>query len=434
MKPPAAGMPNADVPSDDVTLGPESAALLERRERLPGGASRLSYERPFRPVRGQGCILYDAAGNGHLDACNSVASVGHCHPRVVGALARQAGAPDTHTGDLGGEVVDYAERLLTTLPAAIDRAVFTCTGSEANDLAVRIARHATGGTGVVVTETACHGTTADVAAFSPSLGPGVPLGADVRTVPAPVGGDADAFAAAVRAAFADLARNGVRPAAFICDTIFASDGVCADPPGFLAAAVDAAREAGAVFIADEVQAGLGRTGAGMWGFSRHRVVPDLVTAGKSMGNGHPVAALFGRHGPVDAFGQSARDFDTFGGNPVSCAVGLAVLGVIEDEGLIENAKTTSERLRLDLAELAGEHAAIGEIRGAGLFIGIDIVGEAGADAAGAARIVNGLREKRVLIGATGPKANVLKIRPPLVFGPREADFLIEMLDDVLSRH
>ncbi|GAB5373928.1 MAG: aspartate aminotransferase family protein [Acuticoccus sp.] len=427
-----AGMINAYVPSDDVALDPEDVALLARRERVLGRAYRLFYERPFHPVRGEGCRLYDAEGNTYLDAYNNVASVGHCHPRVVAAIAEQASRLNTHTRYLGDRVLDYAERLIATMPDAIDRAMFTCTGSEANDLAMRIARHATGGTGIVVTETAYHGVTAEVAAFSPSLGPGVPLGAHVRTVAPPCEGDGAIFAARVADAFADLERHGIRPAAMICDTIFSSDGVYADPPGFLAAAVEATRAAGALFVADEVQPGLGRTGAGMWGFARHGIVPDLVTAGKPMGNGHPLAGLFGRSDLVDSFGSTARYFNTFGGNAVSCAAGLAVLDVIEDEGLIENARATGLRLLDGLAALQRDHAGLGEVRGAGLFVGAEIVGASGPDASAATRIVNGLRERRVLISATGPGANVLKIRPPLVFGPREADHLLESLADVLA--
>ncbi|WP_108676370.1 aspartate aminotransferase family protein [Acuticoccus yangtzensis] len=427
-----AGMANAYVASDDVMLDPEDAALLARRERVLGAAYRLFYQRPVHLVRGEGCLLYDADGNPYLDAYNNVASVGHCHPRVVEALTRQAATLNTHTRYLGSPVVAFAERLLATFPGPIDRAMFTCTGSEANDLALRIARQATGGTGIVVTDTAYHGVTAEVAAFSPSLGPGVPLGAHVRTVAPPLDGDGAAFARRVAAAFADLARHGIRPAAFICDTIFSSDGVCADPPGFLGAAVEAARAAGALFVADEVQPGLGRTGAAMWGFMRHDLVPDLVTAGKPMGNGHPVAALFGRADLVDGFGRRARYFNTFGGNAVSCAVGLAVLDVIDEEGLMDNARETGARVLDGLRELAADYPAIGAVRGAGLFIGVDIVGEAGPDAAGAARIVNRLRERRILISATGAGANVLKIRPPLVFGPREADHLLTVLDDTLS--
>ena len=425
-----AGMVNAFVADADIDLPATDRALIGRRQAALGSAYRLFYQRPVHPVRGKGCWLYDADDNAYLDVYNNVASVGHCHPHVVAALTKQAETLNTHTRYLDDIIVDYAERLLATLPDSIAHAMFTCTGSEANDLAMRIAQHATGGEGIVVTELAYHGVASAVAAFSPSLG----------VVPAPDAyrGDPDvgaAFAAAVRAAFADLQRHGIRPAAFICDTIFSSDGVFADPAGFLKGAVEAAHEAGALFVADEVQPGFGRTGAGMWGFARHGVVPDIVTAGKPMGNGHPIAGVFARADIVDAFGQNLRYFNTFGGNRVSCAVGMAVLDVIEGEGLIENARVTGELLLDGFRDLATRHDVIGDVRGAGLFVGVEMVAnretrEPSAEAA--SHLVNALREKRILISATGPGANILKVRPPLVFGPAEAAMLLEAVDEILS--
>ncbi|WP_234730276.1 aspartate aminotransferase family protein [Acidocella facilis] len=431
---PNTGMVNAFSAQDAALLPAADAALVARRQAALGAAYRLFYRTPVHPVRGLGCSLWDAEGNEYLDVYNNVASVGHCHPHVVAALTAQAATLNTHTRYLHETILTYAERLLATLPAEIGRAMFTCTGSEANDLAMRIARHATGGSGIVVTELAYHGVTEAVAAFSPSLGKGSPLGAHVRTVPAPSGENpGPRFAANVAAAFADLARHGIRPAALIVDTIFSSDGVYADPPGFLAAAVEAARAAGALFIADEVQAGFGRTGDGMWGFARHGVVPDIVTCGKPMGNGHPMAGLFAKPALADAFGQAMRYFNTFGGNPVSCAVGMAVLDVIERDGLIAKARSTGALLMKGLRGLGARHGEIGEVRGAGLFIGLALRdARTGAPSAEvAAKIVNGLRDRRILISATGPDANVLKIRPPLVFGPAEAGRLLSAMDEIL---
>lgn len=408
--------------------------LIARRNRLLGPAYRLFYDEPVQFVRGDGVWLYDPAGNRYLDAYNNVASVGHCHPRVVEAIARQAAVLNTHTRYLHETILDYAERLLATFPAEIGHVMFTCTGSEANDLALRVARTCTGGTGVIVTKTAYHGVTGALAELSPSLGLPDPTAPHVRLVPAPQSaGDAtgEIFAGHVRAAFDDMTRSGIRPAALLVDTIFSSDGVFADPPGFLAPAVDAARAAGTLFIADEVQPGFGRCGEGLWGFARHGVVPDMVTMGKPMGNGHPIAAMAARPALLKEFGARSRYFNTFGGNPVSAAAGMAVLDVIEEEGLIENANRTGGYLRERLGALRSRHALIAEVRGAGLFIGVELRHGDAAATKETARLVNALRARHILISASGPGANVLKIRPPLVFGTEHADLLVESLDQAL---
>lgn len=405
--------------------------MIERRNRLLGPAYRLFYEEPVQFVRGEGVWLYDPAGNRYLDAYNNVASVGHSHPRVVEAIARQAAMLNTHTRYLHETILDYAERLLATFPPEIGNIMFTCTGSEANDLALRVARTCTGGTGIIVTETAYHGVTSALAELSPSLSLPDPTAPHVRLVPAPrPAGDktGEIFAGHVRAAFEDMIRSGIRPAALLVDTIFSSDGVFADPPGFLAAAVDAARAAGALFIADEVQPGFGRCGEGLWGFARHKLIPDMVTMGKPMGNGHPVAAMAARPALLKEFGARSRYFNTFGGNPVSAAAGIAVLDVIEQECLIENARRTGAYLRDQLLAIQSRHALISDVRGAGLFIGVELRrGDVPAPKE-TTRLVNALREQRVLISAAGPGGNVLKIRPPLVFGTEHADLLIERLE------
>ena len=429
-------MPNAYV-AGRGHLGPEDEALVARRATALGPAYRLFYETPVHLVRGEGVWLYDTAGTAYLDTYNNVACVGHCHPRVVEAMARQAALFASHTRYLHDGILAYAERLLATFPAALSHVMFTCTGSEANDLALRVAREHTGGTGVIVTENAYHGVTASIAELSPSLGPGVPLGGHVRTVPAPdparFGGDiAGGFAAAVQAAIDDLLRHGIRPAALLVDTIFSSDGVFADPPGFLAPAAEAIRKAGGLFIADEVQAGFARTGAAMWGVERHGLVPDMVTLGKPMGNGYPVAGLVLKPAVIAEFGTKARYFNTFGGNAVAAATAMAVLDVIEDEGLMENARTTGAYLADGLRDLARRHDCLGTVRGAGLFIGADIERDGAPDAALAGRIVNDLRAAHVLISATAKAGNVLKIRPPLVFDRANADLFLDRLSAVLA--
>ncbi|MEH7828011.1 aspartate aminotransferase family protein [Gemmobacter denitrificans] len=421
-------MPNAFRPGA-VELPPDQAALVARRQAALGPAYRLFYERPLHLMRGEGVWLYDAEGKAYLDTYNNVASCGHCHPKIVAAMADQAAVFASHTRYLHDGVLRLAERLLATLPSEIGHMMFTCTGSEANDLAIRIARAATGGNGIIVTENAYHGVTAAVAEFSPSLGPGVPLGPHVRVVPAPMGRD---FGADVQAAIDDLKRHGIQPAVLIADTVFSSDGVIVDPT-VLAPAVVAIRAAGGLFIADEVQPGFGRLGHGMWGFTRHGVVPDMVSMGKPMGNGYPLAGLALRPEVIARFGAEARYFNTFGGNAVAAAVGNAVLDVIEGEGLIENAARVGATFAAGLRDLASRHAALGELRAEGLFLGQDIVTEGAPDAARAGRIVNGLREDGVLISATGPKGHVLKIRPPLTFSAENTAIFLERLDRVLGR-
>ena len=434
-------MVNAFSHEDFERLSEADRALIARREKVLGPAYRLFYEKPLHLVRGEGVFLYDAAGEKYLDAYNNVASLGHCHPRVVEAINAQTAVLNTHTRYLHEGIVDYAEALTATFPDTLSQAMFTCTGSEANDLAVRIARFVTGGTGIIATDLAYHGLTSTVAEFSPSLGEAVTLGPHVRTVPAP---DSyrhapdvmmEKFGRDVQAAIDDLKRHGIKPAMLITDTIFSSDGIFAGPKGFLKPAVDAIHAAGGLFVADEVQPGFGRTGEAMWGFERHGVRPDMVTIGKPMGNGYPMAGIVLRPEVVAEFGPHARYFNTFGGNPVAAAAGKAVLDTIREEGLQQNALEVGRYLRDGLESLADRYHAIGDVRGSGLFIGVEIVADPAAkspDATLTTRIVNGLRERRILISASGPRANVLKIRPPLVFSRENADTLVDGLADILK--
>jgi 4-aminobutyrate aminotransferase-like enzyme len=407
--------------------------LIGRRDVALGGAYRLFYEQPVEFVRGSGVYLYDPDGVAYLDAYNNVPSVGHSHPRVTEAVSRQLATLNTHTRYLTDGVVGYAERLLETHAIGPAHAMFTCTGSEANDLALRIARFRTGGTGVIVTANAYHGVTAAVAELSPSLGAHVPPGAHVRAVPAPVAGSD--FASGVAAAIADLRRHGVRLAAFLADSLFSSDGVLPDPAGFLTPVADLVRSAGGLYIADEVQSGFGRTGSHMWGYQRHAgLVPDIVTMGKPMGNGLPIAGIVARRSVLADFGRQARYFNTFGGNPVCVAAASAVLDVLADEDLPGNSAATGGYLKNAIARLAADRPVLADVRGAGLYLGVDVVsadtGEPSADLASA--IVNGMRERRVLISATGPRGHVLKIRPPLPFARSHADQFMTVLSDVLA--
>lgn len=435
-------MLNAFDPAAAGSLPAAERALIERRQRVLGTAYRLFYDNPLHIVRGEGVWLYDAGGERYLDAYNNVASVGHSHPRVVAAIAEQAATLNTHTRYLHDGVVEYAERLVATFPSALSQAMFTCTGSEANDLALRIARSHTGASGVIVTELAYHGVTAAVAAVSPSLGKTVPLGVDVRAVSAPDTYRHDPatigvwFAARVQEAIDDMLRHGIRPAALLVDTVFSSDGVYTDPAPFLAPAVEAIRAAGGLFIADEVQAGFARTGSCMWGFQRHGLVPDIVTMGKPMGNGHPIAGVVARPEIFERFGRDARYFNTFGGNPVSCAAALATLDVIQDEGLQANAARTGAYLRDKFREMARKHSWIGDVRGDGLFMGIELVKDQAAKTPATEethRFVNLMREHRVLLSATGLRGNVIKLRPQLPFSLENADQLMQAADEVFAK-
>ena len=425
-------MVNAFDSAREQDLPAATRNLVGRRSAALGGAYRLFYSEPVEFVRGEGVYLYDPAGSAYLDAYNNVPCVGHAHPRVTEAVSRQLATLNTHTRYLTEGVVSYAERLLATHSMGAAHAMFTCTGSEANDLALRIARHYTGAAGVIVTENAYHGVTAALAELSPSLGPNVPLGEHVRTVPAPSGGVN--FTAAVAYAVSDLERHGVRLAAFLADSVFSSDGVLPEPAGFLAPVADLVHAAGGLYLADEVQSGFARTGSHMWGYQRHGLVPDIVTMGKPMGNGLPIAGIAVRREILDDFGRQVRYFNTFGGNPVCVAAASAVLDVLDAEGLPASVAATGAYLKDAVTRVAADSPLLGAVRGAGLYIGADVVdpGTGAPSADLAAAIVNGMRQRRVLISATGRHGNVLKIRPPLPFGRQHADQFIGALGEVLA--
>ncbi|PEG62013.1 aminotransferase class III-fold pyridoxal phosphate-dependent enzyme [Mycolicibacterium boenickei] len=415
--------------SGGVPTDPDSAELISARERMLGPAYRLFYERPVHLVRGSGSHLFDADGERYLDAYNNVVSVGHCHPRVVAALTRQAETLNTHTRYLHDGIVAYSERLLATLGGEVDQVMYACTGSEANDLALRVAQMHTGARGVIVTRDAYHGNTEAVTAISPSIGGATIIGPHVRTVAAPDsyradGEVAERFLADVAAAIDDLKAAGHGLSCLVVDTFFSSDGIYPDP-SVLAPAVAAVRAAGGVFIADEVQPGFGRTGEAMWGFTRHGVVPDLVTMGKPMANGLPVAAMAARSEVLGAFAREVPYFNTFGGNPVSMAAAGAVLDVIEDEKLMDNAARVGAALRDEISRIAAENPRIGDVRGAGLYVGVELVTDPELktpDRAGAHDLVNAMRDRKVLISVCGSDGNVLKVRPPLVFSDSDVDW------------
>lgn len=434
-------MVNAYDSAQTEHLDAEEAALIVRRASVLGPAYRLFYEQPLHLVRGEGVWLWDRDGKAYLDCYNNVASVGHCHPKVVEAISGQLSTLNTHTRYLHDGVVNYAERLMATMPDALANVMFTCTGSEANDLALRIARSHTRRQGIIVTSNAYHGVTGTVAELSPSLGSFVDRGSRIRLIPAPnsLGVSPQEqglqLAADLAQAINALRKDGVEPAALIVDTMFSSDGLYPDPAGFLKPAVDLIHAEGGIFIADEVQAGFARTGDRFWGFQRHDLVPDMVTMGKPMGNGFPLAGVAMRPELVEEFGTKARYFNTFGGNPVAAAAGMAVLNVIKDEALQANSLHIGSCLKDGLNEIATRQGVIAEVRGAGLFLAVECVKEHetnAPDGALAGFIVNHLRQNGVLISATGPSGNILKIRPPLVLQEPEAQLFLTAIDDAFA--
>jgi 4-aminobutyrate aminotransferase-like enzyme len=435
------GMVNGYRTESAATLPSDVRARIDRRSRALGPGYQLFYEQPLVVTRAAGVHLFDERGNAYLDAYNNVASLGHNHPYVVEAITRQLQTLNTNTRYLQDSTVDCAEQLLATLPDRLDRVVFTCTGSEANDLALRICAAHTGARGVIVTANAYHGVTEAVAGISPSLGPGVDLAPFVRVVPAPdprVAGSADAGAVAsymsaqVRAAADDLRRHGYGLSAFVADSVFSSDGVFAAPVPWLREVARTARAAGGLYVADEVQAGMGRLGDRWWGFERHDVVPDLVTIGKPLGNGYPVAAVALQHAVGEAFGSRARYFNTFGGSTVATAAASAVLTVLDRDDLVRRAAATGAHLRSLLTDQVAPLPGVGDVRGTGMFWAVEMSAAGIPDGARTRAVVNAMRAAGVLVSASGPAGNVVKIRPPLIFGRAHAEQLVDALATAIA--
>jgi 4-aminobutyrate aminotransferase-like enzyme len=420
-------------------------SLLQRRFRVLGQHSPLFYDKPLQLVRGEGVWVYDADGKRYLDAYNNVPHVGHCHPRVVEALCKQAGTLNSHTRYLDETVVKYAERLLSTFDASLNRVFFTCTGSESNELAIRIARECTGNMGIISTAYAYHGNTAAVAQISSVFTPPSRRGPFVRNVPVidpyRERNDhsdeelADAYVQDLQHAIDDFERNGVKLAAVLFCTAFSSEGLPELPRGYLSKVAAAVHDAGGLFIADEVQAGFGRFGSHMWGHELQGTVPDIVTLGKPMGNGHPLAGVVTTADLMERFTSQNMYFNTFGGNEVSSAVGLAVLDVLRDEKLLENAQQVGGYVISGMRALQKRHPLIGDVRGKGMFFAVEMITDRETREPASAptkSIVNAMYERGVLISRIGPHDNILKIRPPLSFSAQNADLLLATLDSVLS--
>lgn len=413
--------------------------LLERRKHRLGPGARLFYDDPVELVRGEGCWLWDAAGRRYLDCYNNVPHVGHCHPHVVEAISRQAATLNTHTRYLHSSVVDYVERLTATMGEPFSSAIMVNSGSEANDIALRLAGAITGNTGLIATNHTYHGNSTAVAQLSVTSPPASGYGSHVRHVPVPdpyrTPSDADgtAFAQHVESAVKSLQQSGQGVAALVICPYLANEGFPAVGFGFFEQAANIVRKAGGIVIADEVQPGFGRLGSHMWGHQRIGTTPDVITLGKPMANGHPVGAMVTSLALLTAFQKKQRYFSTFGGNPVSCAAAHAVLDVLENEKLVQRARATGEIALAGLRQVAGKHAMIGDVRGSGLFFGCEFVSDGKQPEAKAVqRIVNMMRERGVLLGSSGLHANMLKVRPPLAFGAEEANLFLTTFDDALA--
>ena len=432
-------------PSRPGEGSPPTEELLERRRRVLSPAlSPLSYEHPLHLVRGEGSWMFDSSGNRYLDAYNNVPVVGHSHPRVAQAIADQSRTLNTNTRYLHRNVIELAERIVATMPEGLDTVLFVNSGSEANDVAWRLATAYTGAPGAVVTANAYHGVTTATLALSPEEWIEGETPDHIERVPAPDGYRglyrrespdwAGRYALHLREAVARMQSRGIEPAAFYVDSLFTSDGIFAPPPVYLQSGIDFVREAGGLIVADEVQSGFGRTGVNMWSFQAAGIVPDFVTLGKPMGNGHPVAAIVTGARIVERFASKSDIFSTFGGNPVASRAGLAVLDVIEDEVLQQWAGEVGGYLQEKLKALMRHHGSIGDVRGAGLMIGVELVEDAKErrpDGRLTREVVNRMKDKGVLVGSTGPDGNVLKIRPPLVLSTAEADSIAGALLDSL---
>jgi 4-aminobutyrate aminotransferase-like enzyme len=410
-------------------------SLLSRRDRLLGPCAYLFYDRPLHIVRGEGVWLYDDKGDRYLDAYNNVPQVGHCHPHVVNAIAKQARRLNTSTRYAHDLILELAERITSRLPEPLSVCMFVCTGTEANELAWRMAKLISGNDGALITGYSYHGNSDAIIEFSTEEISPEKLPAHVATILPPLSNSTFREPdSGIREAIDSLGERGHRPAMLILDTGFTSDGIYTPPNGYLTTLIDETRRAGGLCVSDEGQSGFGRLGQHFWGFEFDDVVPDIVTMGMPMGNGHPLAAVVTRPEIAEALAAETGYFNTFGGNPVSCAAGLATLDVIEKEGLQQNAVKMGNYFLKRFSELSKEYPILGEPHGAGLLLGIDILTVDGSpDSELAKWVMNHMRENRVLIGTTGPNGNVLKIRPPLVVNQEQADLLLLALNNALDK-
>ena len=409
--------------------------LMARREAVLGPNVPTFFENPVHLVKGEGVWVWDADGRKYLDCYNNVPHVGHCHPNVVAAIAAQAAILNTHTRYLHDGIIDYAERLTAKFQPQLNQVIMVCSGSEANDIALRMAQAMTGKTGIISTDNTYHGNTMAVSQLSSRKPPIGGYAANIRHVTAPdtlrpvggsMAGQAEAFAREIQIAIDDLEASGHGFSGFLFCPTFANEGLPNLPQDFMQPAAKVIHAAGGILIADEVQPGFGRSGDTWWGHDWLGLSPDVVTLGKPMANGHPVAAVVARAEVMAAFRNAFGYFNTFGGNPVSCSAAAATLDVIENENLVANAKTIGAEFLQNLQGL--DHTSIANTRGRGLFIALELETDGVADEALAAHVVEYARNNGMLMGRTGRNRNVLKLRPPMPFSAENASLATEILN------
>ncbi len=416
--------------------------LLARRERLLGAGIATFYEDPVHIVRGEGVWLYDADGRRYLDLYNNVPCVGHAHPRVVEAMQRQTETLNVHSRYLHEGILDYAEHLTSLHAEHLTTAVFACSGTEANEVAILMARAATDGRGLIYTQAGYHGNSTEVRKLSRLRDEGE---REFRSIPVPqryrpIEDDLDdealteAYLGRLRAEIDGFAEDGIPFAGMMVCSILANEGLPDIPPGFMSRAADMVRDAGGLFICDEVQAGFARSG-NWWGYETSGVTPDIVSMGKPMGNGLPLAGVVASQELVETFRNKTRYFNTFASSPLQAAVGQAVLNVIEDESLVESVASVGAYLKDNLRALQESCEPMADVRGHGLFIGMEWVKDRESkepDPAGADVIVNRLRRAGFLMGRAGEHGNVLKVRPPLVLKQEQADMFLEAFEAAVA--
>ena len=419
--------------------------ILDLRSKHLGPSLSIAYDEPLHIVRGAGQYIFDAKGNRYLDCVNNIQHVGHCHPKVVEAAQSQYETLNTNTRYLDETIVKYAKELTATLPDGLDVCFFTNSGSEANDLALRMARECSKSKETILLDGAYHGNLSSLIEISPYKhnGPGGNGAPDhVHVIPMPDsfrgkyrGEDCgDRYIDEVITAVNNIQDNDKKVSAFISEALMGCGGQLILPEGFLQKAFELVKKDGGLCIADEIQIGFGRMGSHFWGFESESVVPDIVTMGKSMGNGHPLSAVVTTKEIADKFNNGMEYFNSFGGNSVSCAVGQAVLDVIKDESLQDHALKVGDYLLEQLQQLKQHHDIIGDVRGRGLFIGIELNRDEDLTPADTEvhNIINRMKEKGVLLSTDGPDHNVIKIKPPIVFNIENAEELVKKLDETMT--
>jgi 4-aminobutyrate aminotransferase-like enzyme/Ser/Thr protein kinase RdoA (MazF antagonist) len=445
-------------PDPNIILGiPESfldsgtrsdSEILALRRRSLGRNLSISYQKPLKIVRGRRQYLYSEDGLKYLDGVNNVCHVGHCHPHVVAAGQLQMPVLNTNTRYLHDNIIEYAQRLLSKFPDPLEVCFLVCTGSEANELALRLARNYTRQHDIIMVDGAYHGNTQSLIDISPYKhdrpgGRGAPAWAHKVVMPDGYRGPHKGTGAETGARYAAYVSETIKQilgrddgfAAFICESMLGCGGQIVLPENYLREAFNHVRAAGGLCIVDEVQVGFGRAGSHFWAFEAQDVVPDIVTLGKPIGNGHPLAAVITTAEIADAFANGMEYFNTFGGNPVSCAIGMAVLDVIENEKLQQNAHRVGKRLLNGLQSLMERYPLVGDVRGLGLYAGLELVTDRETlepAAAQAEYVINRLRDHGILISTDGPLDNVLKLKPPIVFSEKNADAVVAALDRVMA--